>query len=108
MHGKTSRINSLAARKKLLLVESNLNRALLAAEVAGIKREIHELSRRAFSTGLLAAGAVQAGSAVKGLFHAFFHRDQKGDEQKKTWLSTLARGARMGTLLWSFLRSTKR
>jgi hypothetical protein len=107
MSGKTSRLSSLEARKKLLLVESNLNRALLAAEVAGIKREIHQLTHRAASLGLLAAGAAQAGMLAKGVASLFFHRGEAAERTGSSWWSILMKGVRMGGVVWSIVKSRK-
>lgn len=107
MFGKTSKLTALAARKKLLLAESDLNRALLVKELARIKSDIHALTSQARSHGLLVAAAIRAGSAVKGLFQTFFGRAKPKETRRPSWFSSLYRGLRTGALIWAALRAKK-
>ena len=59
MFGNSSRINPLESRKRLLIAESELNRAQLVGDVAALTAEIHTLAERAKSFGSVASSAAQ-------------------------------------------------
>src|SRR5271170_5101204 len=65
MSGKTSRMNPLASRKKLLIAESELNRAQLVQELETVKDKFHSLANQArtISSIMSAAATLIAGLA---------------------------------------------
>lgn len=94
----------LLARKELLVLESEINRAELGRECAALRDEATEfiggLTGDANALGSLAsAGAAffTTGSALRRLFF-------NGSGQKTSWVQTLISGARAGISVWLALR----
>lgn len=104
MAGKKSQLTSLEAKKQLLLVESELNRAQLLNELRDFKNEIHTLKNQVEAIGSLAASAAKLAATFSAIGAAFTHRDA-GENGKSSWISTLLNGARTGAVLWTTLRS---
>lgn len=93
-------MNELEARKKLLIAESELNRALLRKESLSFISEVHavalqakHLSIAASSVALIAAG-----------FSAFKRKTPPPPPAKRMWFSTMLNGARIATSLWPIFR----
>lgn len=105
MFGKNIRCSELETRKKLLLLESELNRVLLLEEVAEVKNEARQIAGRIASTGPLTMFAVQAGSSLTGLFDRIFHRGRGGEKRKSSRFFSLLRSLRAGIMLWSEFRA---
>jgi hypothetical protein len=104
MAGKKSQLTSLEARKQLLLVESELNRAQLLNELRDFKNEVRLLKDQVQAIGSLAASAAKLTATFSAIGTAFTHRDA-GENGKSSWISKLLNGARTGAALWSTLRS---
>jgi hypothetical protein len=104
MSGKNFQLTPLESRKQLLLVESELNRAQLVAELRDFKNELHQLEDQMQAIGSLASSAATLVNTFSAIGSAFAHRDGE-DRKGKSWISTLLNGARTGVSLWSALRS---
>jgi hypothetical protein len=104
MFGKNPRVNPLEARKRLLLAESELNRAQLVQEWQAVTDEIHSLANRARTIGSLASAAA---SLVAGL--ASFRRKKSAPpDEKPSWWRTVLKGAGLVTTCWRAFRRPDR
>jgi hypothetical protein len=93
-------MNALESRKQLLLAESELNRAQLVGELAGLKADLRALTGRAKSIGLIASSAT---ALVVGLA-AFRRRKSPPAGEKPGWLPTILKGAGLVSNLWRAFR----
>ena len=101
MFGTESHVTPLELRKQLLIAESELNRAQLLGDVAGLTAGVRALSNRAKSFGTLASSAVVL---VTGL--AAFRRAKSAPaDAKPSWLQIILKGAGMASTLWLAFRS---
>ena len=97
-------MNSLAARKQLLVAESELNRAQLVADLATLTAEVRTLTHRAKSFGALASAAAVL---VTGL--AAWRRGPPGPAATKpSWRQSILKGAGLISTLWLAFRSPGR
>ena len=100
MFGKIPRISPLESRKQLLVVESELNRAQLASDLAAIKADVRSLTDRAMSIGSIAKSAAVL---VAGL--AAFRRGAPTETAAKTsWPEKILKGAGLISTLWLAFR----
>jgi hypothetical protein len=107
MPGKNPALTPLESRKQLLVVESELNRVQLLAEVHGFKKELGRLQQEIQVFGSLAASvAKMAGifSAVGGVFSQRRKEDTE-DTGRRSWVATLLKGLKTGVALWGALGS---
>jgi hypothetical protein len=88
MSGKNPRLNPLAARKRLLLGESELNRAQLAQEWRTLAGEVHALTSQARTVTALASAA---GSLISGLV-SWRHKRSAPSAEKPSWLQAALNG----------------
>ena len=96
MFGRKPRLSSLAARKQLLIAESEVNRARLSQEWQALSGELGGLTERVQSFSKLTATAT---SLLMGL--AVLRREASTPtEQKKSWLRKIIGGARLATAVW--------
>ena len=95
-------MNALASRKKLLVAESELNRAQLVQEWQAIADIAHALKDRAKTIGTLASAAI----LVTGLT-GFGHRKTAPAAEKSSWLQTVLKGAGLVFTLWQAFRSQR-
>ena len=94
-------MSPLAARKQLLIAESELNRAQLAGELAQARRNARALADRARMIGTIAsaAAALVAGlSAMRG-------RKAEAPAGKLSWLKKALRVAGFVSSFWLAFRS---
>ena len=104
MFGKSPRLNSLGSRKRLLIAESELNRAQLVDDVTALTAGVRMLSTRARSFGSIVSSAAVL---LAGL--AAFRRGQPGDASpKRSWWQTLIKGTGLVSTLWLAIRSSGR
>ena len=100
MSGKISRMNPLASRKKLLVAESELNRAQLVQEWQLMAEEVNALRHKARTIGSLASAA---GLLVAGL--ACFRRNKTAPAvEQPSWLQTALKGAGLASTIWQTFR----
>jgi hypothetical protein len=100
MFGKEPRLNPLESRKRLLIAESELNRAQLDQEWRAIADAARVLADRAKSFGSIAASATLL---IAGLVTFRPARSAAADD-KPSWWRTLLNGAHLAGSLWSKLR----
>lgn len=104
MFGKHARLNALAARKQLLIAESELNRAQFGGDIAELAAGCHALNDRAKVLGSLASSA---GVLVAAL--ATLRRGKTaGSDQKMSWLKTILNAASLVSNLWPGFRAAAR
>ena len=98
-------MSPLASRKKLLIAESELNRAQLVQELQTISGEVHALANQAQTITAFASAAVKL---MVGL--AAFRRKKESAPvtEKPSWLKTILQGAQLAGSLWSELRAPKK
>jgi hypothetical protein len=87
-----------------LVAESELNRAQLVGDMAALKAEIHTLTHRAESFGLIASSAA---TLITGLA-AFKHRKSGEADAQASWPKTILKGAGLVSNLWLAFRSRGR
>jgi HPt (histidine-containing phosphotransfer) domain-containing protein len=94
-------MNPLASRKKLLIAESELNRAQLVQEWQTMTAEVHSLASQARSVGSFASAAA---TLVAGL--ASCRQKKSAPEEKKSsrW-QTIAKVAGLVSTFWSEFRA---
>ena len=94
-------MNPLQSRKKLLLAESELNRAQLVQEWRTLADEAHALTTQAKTIGAIASAAA---SLVTGLL-SFRHKKPAPVDEKPSWLQTILKGAGLASKFWATFRS---
>jgi len=93
-------MNPLESRKRLLVAESELNRAQLTQEWGAMAAGIRTLTDRAKSFGSIASAV---GLLVAGL--AAFRRGQRAPaDPKLSWLQTILKGAGLVSTIWLAFR----
>lgn len=102
MFGKNTRVNPLDARKRLLVAESELNRAQLVQDWRAMAGAVGELASSARAVG---SAVSMAGRLFAGLFR---HKKTAPDPEKPSWLQTILKGAQLASSLWSEFRSHRR
>jgi hypothetical protein len=109
MFRKDTSLSSLQTRKKLLLAESEVNRAELVRELHKVKGEISHIKKQVCAIGSVASSAALAATA----FSLFRKRktsseSSNGSGKAASWLSAALAGARIGTSLFLKIRSMLR
>jgi len=100
MFGKNSRLTALESRKRLLLAESELNRAQLVGDMAALTADVRALTGRAKSIGLIVSSAT---ALLIGLA-AFRRKKSAPAGEKPGWLRTILKGAGLVSTLWAASR----
>ena len=105
MSGKTSRMNPLASRKKLLIAESELNRAQLVQELETIKDKFHSLANQARTISSLASAAA---TLIAGIASLRRKKESAPAAEKPSWLQSIVKGAGLVSTVWQAFRSQSR
>jgi len=95
-------MNSHASRKQLLIAESELNRALLAGDMADLRAQARALVERTKSVGSVASAtaALVAGLTGSGA--------ERNGDAKPSLLRKIMKGAGMISTVWLAIRSVRR
>jgi hypothetical protein len=97
-------MKALQSRKQLLLLESELNRALLLRDMAELTEGLGALTVRAEAFTLIFSSAAGLVSSL-----AASRRGQPADAGvKPSWLPTLLKGAGLASTLWVACRARGR
>ena len=104
MFGKNPRVNPLQSRKRLLLAESELNRAQMTGDMAALTADVRALTGRAKTIGLIASSAT---ALLVGLA-AIRHKKSAPAGEKSSWLQTVLKGAGLVSSLWLAFRPQAR
>jgi hypothetical protein len=105
---KNSSLSPLQTRKKLLLAESEINRAELGREFNKVKGEISHLKKQARTFGSIASSAALAATAFSIFRKRRTSSESANGSGKPSWLSTALAGARIGTSLFLKIKSMLR
>src|ERR1035438_7379316 len=107
MSGKKSPLTPLESQKRLLVVESELNRVQLMNELHSFQHELAHLKRQAEAVASIAASVAKLAATFTAVGSAFSHREEKS-EGRHSLLSTLFSGLKTGAALWGTLRSNQK
>jgi hypothetical protein len=102
MPGKKISLTPLAARKQLLLLESDLNRAEFIEAARQWKMAVQDTKQQLTHLGSIVSTAVKLAATVATARRLFSRPSPAG---RKSWLSILSDGMTIATSLWSMLRS---
>jgi hypothetical protein len=94
-------MNQLAARKQLLIVESELNRAQLVQEWRMVKGEVHALAEQARTVRSMASAVA---TLVAGL-SSCRRKAATPAAEKPSWLQTILKGAGVIGTFWQTFRA---
>jgi hypothetical protein len=100
MSGKISRMNPLASRKKLLVAESELNRAQLMRELETMAGEVQSLTKQARTVSSFASAAA---TLIAG-FASLRRKKTAPAAAKASWLQMILRGAGVISDFWQAFR----
>jgi len=107
MPGQNSTLTPLQSRKQLLVLESELNRALLRNEMRDMKGEVRQLTNQVRTWGSIVSSVANLAGTVSDIGHAF--SPGGGNEKSRpSWISTLIEGAKAGASIWSSWKSNKK
>jgi uncharacterized membrane-anchored protein len=94
-------MNRLASRKQLLLAESELNRAHMVVDMAGMAEGARALSARAKSFGLIVSSVATLVAGVA----AYQRRKVEAARTKSSWPRKFMAAAGLVSTIWLALRS---
>jgi hypothetical protein len=101
MFGRHSNLTPREARKQLLIVESELNRAQLLGDMAALTAGVRTLTDR-----VKICGSIVSTAAVLVASLAAFRRGKSVDAGSKgSWLPVILKGAGLISTLWLAFRS---
>jgi hypothetical protein len=103
MSGKKPDLTPLESRKQLLILESEVNRALLLNEVQEFRGQINKLASHVTGVGSVVAASADLAGALATLGHALAPKREGGE--KASWISSIVNGVRAGFSLWRAFRS---
>jgi hypothetical protein len=89
-------MNPLASRKKLLIAESELNRAQLVQELEIMVDQVHSLADQAKTIGSFASAAATLIASLA----SFRRKKSPPADEKPSWLKTILNGAGMVSTIW--------
>jgi hypothetical protein len=98
-------MNPLASRKKLLIAESELNRAQLVQELEAIADKAHSLANQARTVSSLMSAAA---TLIAGLASFRHKKEPEAAAEKPSWLQTFVKGAGLISTVWTAFRSQSR
>jgi predicted membrane metal-binding protein len=96
-------MSQIASRKKMLIAESELNRALLAQDLQIMTGEVHVITRKVRAFSSLAS----AGLVLLGAFRLFRRKPRKPKAENTSWLKTILKTAGVASTLWSAFQGSK-
>ncbi|HUZ06075.1 MAG TPA: hypothetical protein VMV89_01160 [Candidatus Paceibacterota bacterium] len=94
-------MNALTSRKKLLVAESELNRAQLVQEWQTMTDEARSLVNQARTLRSMASAAAVLINGVASLRH----KKSEPATEKPSWLQTIVKGAGLISTVWQTFRS---
>jgi hypothetical protein len=100
MPEKNSRLSPLESRKRLLLAESELNRAQMVQDLGALKSDVSALVDRVKSLDSIAS---TAGVLISGLAAFRGGKPENGDG-KSHWLRRIIKGASLVSTIWRAFR----
>ena len=103
MFGKSHRLNELEARKQLLIIESEVNRAQLNASLAAFRAEVQAIGERTKYRRAIVSSATSLAAGLASLSGS----GTGSSAPKSTWLQNILKGANLLTTLWLAWRSNR-
>jgi len=100
MFGESFGMKALEARKRLLIAESDLNRAKMAEDLAVVKAGLHSYSGRVKSIGVIASSVA---GIVAGL--AALRSRKAKNEGKLSWMNMILKAAGLVSSIWLAIRA---
>jgi hypothetical protein len=97
-------MNPLTLRKKLLVAESELNRAQLVQDCQAMTDQVHSLTRHAITFSAVAAAVA---TLVAGL-SSLRHKKSAPAAEKPSWLQNILKGVQLVGSLWPAFRPQHR
>lgn len=94
-------LKNFAARKQLLIVESELNRRLLLEDGRVLARELRALRDQAAQW----QGVVGVGVALVSALRS--KKDEAPSSKKRSWVTPIVETVRLGASLWTAFRDGK-
>ena len=104
MSGKSPRLSPLESQKRLLIAESELNRAQMVQDLNALKSDVNALVDRVKSFGSIGSSVA---TLVSGLAAFQLGKPANGDG-KSHWLRRIMRGAGLVSTLWRAFRPKHR
>ena len=101
MHGESPHVSPLAARKQLLVAESELHRARLIGEWVAMTGGVRTLTARVKSLGSIASAAALLAAGVS----AFRRGRGSPNRAKSSWLQTALQGTKIAGSIWLAFRA---
>jgi hypothetical protein len=98
-------MNPLASRKKLLIAESELNRAQFVRDLQAVSDEVHSLANQAKTISSLASAAA---TLIAGLASFRRKKESAPAAEKSSWLQTIVKGAGLVSTIWTAFRPQHR
>jgi hypothetical protein len=92
----------LQSRKQLLLAESELNRAQMAADVSALTTKVRAFTGRTTSFVSVASSALALVTAFQG------GKSAGGGGKRRSWLQIILKSAGLVSTIWLALRAHKR
>jgi hypothetical protein len=102
MLGGKLRVSPLESRKRLLIAESEINRARLLQEGQMLADGLSSLAARARSFSTIAASILSLGAGL-----AAFTRCRRAAATRSSLIQKIASGARLATTIWLLFRSRR-
>ncbi len=96
-------MNALESRKRLLIAESELNRAQLVEDLVSLSEDVSTIGERARSFRSIASAVAVLVAALA----AFCGRRPARATEKASWTQTILRGAGLVSTLWLAFRSLR-
>jgi negative regulator of sigma E activity len=97
-------MNPLESRKKLLIAESELNRAQLVQELEAIKDKVHLFANQTRTITSLASAAA---TLIAGIASLCRKKESAPAAEKPSWLQTIVKGAGVVSTIWTAFRSQR-
>jgi hypothetical protein len=94
-------MNPLQSRKKMLVAESELNRAQLVQDWLTMAGEVHALTSQARTITSIASAAA---SLVTGLLSFRHAKKPATADEKPSWFKTILKGAGLVSTAWQAFR----
>lgn len=104
MFRKNPRINPLESRKRLLIAESELNRAQMLQEWQAMTEDARSFGARMKSIGSLASAAALVVAGVSAFRRG---KSETAAAAKPSWLQTALNGAKLAGSVWLAFRSRR-
>jgi len=104
MSGKNTRMNALESRKKLLLAESELNRAQLVEDWQTMTDEARSLVNQARTLRSMTSAAAVLINGVASLRR----KKSAPAAEKPSWLQNIVKGAGLISTVWQTFRPQRR